>query len=151
MTHVPWCMPGSLTSGFLWSRCQGKRSRYSRRMRNPQFYISGKRPMEMASQITSVTIVYSTLYSMCRSKKTSRLCVTGLCEGNSPVTSEFPVQRAVTQKVFPFDDVIIFINREGNPCLSFPNSPSNHGGVMRIVDIAQYLCYKISCSWPSLV
>ena len=44
-THVLWCMPGSLTSGFLWSRWQGKRSRHSRRMRNPQFYVSGKRPM----------------------------------------------------------------------------------------------------------
>ena len=29
-----------------------------------------------------------------RSKKTSKLCVTGLCEGNSPVTGEFPTQRA---------------------------------------------------------
>ena len=29
-----------------------------------------------------------------RSKKTSKLCVAGLCEGNSPVTSEFPAQRA---------------------------------------------------------
>ena len=29
-----------------------------------------------------------------RSKKTSKLCVTGLCEGNSPVTSEFPALRA---------------------------------------------------------
>ena len=29
-----------------------------------------------------------------RSKKTSKLRVTGLCEGNSPVTSEFPSQRA---------------------------------------------------------
>ena len=28
------------------------------------------------------------------SKKTSKLCVTGLCEGNSPVTGEFPAQRA---------------------------------------------------------
>ena len=28
-----------------------------------------------------------------RSKKTSKLRVTGLCEGNSPVTSEFPAQR----------------------------------------------------------
>ena len=45
-THVPWCMPGSLTSGFLWSRWRGKRSRHSRCMRNPQFYVSGKRPME---------------------------------------------------------------------------------------------------------
>ena len=24
VTHVPWCMPGSLTSGFLWSRPRGK-------------------------------------------------------------------------------------------------------------------------------
>ena len=29
-----------------------------------------------------------------RPKKTSKLCVTGLCEGNSPVTGEFPAQRA---------------------------------------------------------
>ena len=43
--HVPWCIPGSLTSGFLLGRWRVKRSRYSRRMRNPQFYLSGKRPM----------------------------------------------------------------------------------------------------------
>ena len=48
----------------------------------------------MASQITSLTIVYSTVYSMCRSKKTPKLRVTALCEGNSPVTVEFPAQRA---------------------------------------------------------
>ena len=24
VTHVPWCMPGLLTSGFLWSWCRGK-------------------------------------------------------------------------------------------------------------------------------
>ena len=28
-----------------------------------------------------------------RSKKTSKLRVTGLCEGNSPLTGEFPIQR----------------------------------------------------------
>ena len=43
--HVAWCMPVSLTSGFLLSRWQGKRSRHSRRMRNLQFCVSGKRPM----------------------------------------------------------------------------------------------------------
>ena len=31
VTHVPWCMPGSLTSGCPWSRRRGKRSRHSRR------------------------------------------------------------------------------------------------------------------------
>ena len=48
----------------------------------------------IASQITSPTIVYSTLYSRGRSKKTSKLRVTGLCEINSPVTGEFPAQMA---------------------------------------------------------
>ena len=24
VTHVPWCMPGSLTSGFIWNRRRGK-------------------------------------------------------------------------------------------------------------------------------
>ena len=43
VTHVPWCMPGSLTSGFLWILWRGKRSRHSWRIRNGQFYVSGKR------------------------------------------------------------------------------------------------------------
>ena len=41
--HVPWCMLGSLTSGFPWSRLRGKRFRHSRRMRKQTFYVSGKR------------------------------------------------------------------------------------------------------------
>ena len=45
VTHVPWCIPGWLTSDFLWSRWRGKRSRHSRRIRNPQFYVSGRRSM----------------------------------------------------------------------------------------------------------
>ena len=45
VTHVTWCTSGSQTSGFLWSQWRGKRSRHSRRMRNPQFYAYGKRPM----------------------------------------------------------------------------------------------------------
>ena len=49
MHHVPHCMPESLTSGFLWSRWRGKRSRHSWRMRNPQFYVSGKRPKQPMS------------------------------------------------------------------------------------------------------
>ena len=47
----------------------------------------------MASQITSPPIVYSTVYSG-TDKKLSKLHVTGLCVGNSPVTGEFPAQRA---------------------------------------------------------
>ena len=45
VTHVPRCMPGSLNSGFLCSRWRGKRSRHSRRMRNPQVCLSAKKPI----------------------------------------------------------------------------------------------------------
>ena len=48
----------------------------------------------MAYQITNPMIVYPTVYSTCRSKKTSKFRVTGRCQGNSPVTGEFPAQRA---------------------------------------------------------
>ena len=49
VTHAPWFMPGPLTGGFLRSRGQWKRSWHSQRMRNPQFYVSGKRPMASKS------------------------------------------------------------------------------------------------------
>ena len=49
-----------------------------------------------------------------RSKNTSKLRVTGLCEENSPVTGEFPAvagefpaQKPVTRNMFPFDDIIM--------------------------------------------
>ena len=38
VTHVPWCIAGSLNCGG-----GEKRSRHSRRMHNSQFYVSGKR------------------------------------------------------------------------------------------------------------
>ena len=46
----------------------------------------------MASQITSLTIVYRSFRR--RLKKTSKLRVTGLCARNSPGTGEFPAQMA---------------------------------------------------------
>ena len=44
-----------------------------------------------------------------RSKKTSQLHVTGLCEGNPPVTGglDSPNKGPVTWKMFPFDDVMM--------------------------------------------
>ena len=57
----------------------------------------------MASKITSLTIIYATVYSGADEKKTSTLRVTGL----SPVTGQFPAQGPVTRKMFPFDDVIM--------------------------------------------
>ena len=42
-----------------------------------------------------------------RSKKTSKLRVTGLCVGNSPGPVNSPHNGPVTRKMFPFDDVIM--------------------------------------------
>ena len=60
-THVPWCLPGSLTSDFLWSQWRGKRSRHSRCMRKQQFSVFGKRP---------IVVLFKKLYS--------RLCLDNL-------------------------------------------------------------------------
>ena len=58
----------------------------------------------MVSQINGVSIVCSTV-SSCADQRTSNLCVTGLCEGNSPVDS--PHKGPVTRKTFQFDDMIM--------------------------------------------
>ena len=42
-----------------------------------------------------------------RSKKTSKLRVTGFCAGNSPGPVNSPHKWPVTRKMFPFDDVIM--------------------------------------------
>ena len=60
-----------------------------------------------------------------RSKNTSKLRVTGLCEGNSPGTGESPHKWQVTRKMFPFDDVIMFLPEWKNataPSASMPTS-----------------------------
>ena len=46
-------IPGSQTSCFLWNRWRGKRSRHSRRMRNPQIYVSDKGPMAIVIGVPS--------------------------------------------------------------------------------------------------
>ena len=60
----------------------------------------------MPSKITSLTIVHSSLFRR-RSNEKTKLRVTGLCAGNSPVTDEFPTQMASYAKMFPFSDVIM--------------------------------------------
>ena len=43
-----------------------------------------------------------------KSKKTSKLRVTGLCAVNSPVTGEFPAQMASNAENYPVDDIICY-------------------------------------------
>ena len=55
----------------------------------------------MACQITSLTIVYSTVYSDAHQKKKSKPSFTGLCVGNLPVIGEFPAQMASNVRNVP--------------------------------------------------
>ena len=67
-----------------------------------------------ASQITGVSVIYSNICSG-RSKKTSKLRVTGLWAGISPVTGEFPLKGPIVGKMFPFDDgMVLNLNYESN-------------------------------------
>ena len=67
----------------------------------------------MASQITSLTIVYSTVYSNADQRKhqssASLAFVWGIHRG--PVNSSH--KRPVTRKMFPFDDVTMVLRRWG--------------------------------------
>ena len=57
VTHVPWCMPWSLTRG-----AGENHSRHSRCMPNPQFYVSGKRPITWTDADPLIT---GTLWTNC--------------------------------------------------------------------------------------
>ena len=52
-----------------------------------------------------------------KSKKTSKLRVTGLCEGNTPVTGGFPSQKASGAEKFPYDNVIAYLRTTKPGCL----------------------------------
>ena len=101
----------------------------------------------MASQITGVSVVCLTVCSGSDQRKKSKLRVTGLCEGNPPVTGGFsPHKGPVMQKMFPFDDVIMRTRKflsmrknlsnlcqlslekySKNACLRFAKSDHNKG------------------------
>ena len=67
----------------------------------------------MATQITGVSLFNQPLFRR-RSKETSKLRVTGLCDRNSPVTGEFPAQKSSKAENLSFDDVImVYTNVDG--------------------------------------
>ena len=81
-----------------------------------------------------------------RPKKASKLRVTGLCEGNPPVTGGFHSQGPEAQKMFLFDDGIMF------PCWfrnidSYAIKLSAHGRRRRCIIYAISFTdhFKISC------
>ena len=72
-----------------------------------QFYHYNVMMSAMAPHITGLMVLFSYVLFGRRSKKISKFCVTGLCEGNSPVTGVWTAQKASNAEKFPFDDVIM--------------------------------------------
>ena len=63
-----------------------------------------------------------------RSKKISKLRVTGICEGNPPVTGGFPHKGPVTRKMFPFDDVVMWCQEIAISMKMTTSAPDALGG-----------------------
>ena len=102
-----------------------------------------------------------------RSKKTSKLRVIGLCAGNSPGPANSPHKGPVTRKMFPFDDVIMYIRKPVNSYRSRWNiyvqytsnawSEPRHridacgatgsGGCKRMRTLTKYEFWYFSYSW----
>ena len=72
----------------------------------------------IASQITSLTIVYSTVYADADQRKHQSSASLASVRGIHRGAVNFPHKWPVTRKMFPFDDVIM--NEKWN-CSSSPN------------------------------
>ena len=70
---------------------------------------SSWRPFRFSGKLLSKLMVnqLKDVYPYSPGQKTPKLRVTCLCAGNSPVTGEFPAQKASNAKMFAFDDVIM--------------------------------------------
>ena len=75
---------------------------------------------KMASQITSLMIVYSTVYSGADQRKTQSSASLAFVRGirRWPVNS--PYKGPVTRKMFPFDDVIMVADRQSEATSATP-------------------------------
>ena len=84
MCHVTVLVGWPISEMLLW--CSFSHKNYAD-------VIPGQRPGVRRSSQKSMHCILNCLFR-CRSKKTQKLRVSGLCEENSPVTSEFPAQKA---------------------------------------------------------
>ena len=81
----------------------------------------------MASQITSLTIVYSTVYSGADQREHQSSASLAFVRGIHRLPVKSPPKGTVTRKMFPFDDVTMVIrninvmqNRENFCCSKYP-------------------------------
>ena len=91
----------------------------------------------VASHITSLTIAYFNRLFRRTSKKTSKLCITGLCVGNSPGTGEFPAQMASSA-----ENVSIWWRHHVAIWLIWLGHTTNNSSLVQVVALC---CQATSC------
>ena len=97
----------------------------------------------MASQITSITIVYSSVYSGADQRKHQRSASLAFVRGihRWPVNS--PHKWPVTRKIFPFDDVIMRQVYYSSCCLVMSSCIGHRSEVLNWVmeiDVVNFMC-----------
>ena len=104
-----------------------------------------------ASQITSLTIVYSAVYSGADRRKHHSSASLGFVRGihRWPVNS--PHKWTVTRKMFPFDDVIMFVRDVSDSLRNSSNSISDtHNLVYQEYDCLYHWIKWKNCVWQFL-
>ena len=108
----PWLDPYKLSyvclhKVFLWLDIHGKQNAYYCQAVNATSHYNDVIMGAIASQITSLKIVYSTVYSCADQRKHQSSASLAFVRGirRRPVNS--PHKWPVTRKMFPFDDVIM--------------------------------------------
>ena len=96
----------------------------------------------IASQITSLTIVYSTGYSDADQWKHQSSAPLAFVWGISPLTGEFPAQMASNAEMFPFDDVIMKMVQYND---SFISTVDTGGLVLSVATLMKTHACVFSC------
>ena len=95
----------------------------------------------MASQITSLTIVYSTVYSGADQRKHQSSALLALCSGYSLVTGEFPAQRASNA-----ENVSVWWNHVSRNCVISITLQCCHMSIMKSQITGDSTVCSIACS-----
>ena len=112
-----WCIASEVVFNAL--NLLVLKTEYSRTWSVPWLLTHSLQWCMMASQITSLTIVYSTVYSRRRSNKPQSFASLAFVRGIHWWLVNSPHKGPVTRKMFPFDDAIMgFLHRQ---------EISNHG------------------------
>ena len=118
--YQPWCgcvaskqnglidaVQYTFNSSWYFNEVQTEENKETLQLKGQSTSITVASMSAMASQITSLTIVYSTVYSGADQRKHQSSASLAFLWGTDRWPANSPHNGPVTRKMFPFDDVII--------------------------------------------